>query len=165
MKINNYCRFLRQLRRLRWADVSHPPTSSACTCLSAYGMATLPPRGVGAASLRGAGFPACRFAPFLRPVGARISLINRTHGVAVGYSITPRWGCKPMPGGTVNRPRLAVVFFLLLYTSKLCLNVPPCRYSKHAEYMPHVGIHTLHRLALIGGVRPRNGSSPRPQRR
>ena len=33
----------------------------------------------------------------LRPVGAKISLINLTHGVAVGYLIAPLWGLCNLP--------------------------------------------------------------------
>ena len=48
------------------------------------------------------------------------------------------WGGNSMPGGTVNGLSLAVVFFLLLYTSKLCLNLPPCRHSIHAKHISYL---------------------------
>ena len=65
---------------------------------------------------------ACRYYPALfRPF--RACAISRSGPTALPWAILFR----PVgaSGGTVNRPRLAVVFFLPLYTSKLCLNVPP----------------------------------------
>ncbi len=61
------------------------------------------------------------FAALFRPVGAGISLINFTHGVAVGYLISPLRGCNPLPGGTVNRPRLAVFACMPAYGGPTCM--------------------------------------------
>ena len=82
-------------------------------------------------ALRGAGFPACRFAPLLRRCGGGISLVNLTHGVAVGYFISPFHGLCNM----------------LLWTHGVavgCLISPlrgckPCWYSILSVFIPAVG--------------------------
>ena len=84
---------------------------------------------------------ACRYYPALfRPF--RACAISRSGPTALPWAILFR----PVgaSGGTVNRPRLAVVFFLPLYTSKLCLNVPHCLRHGHPASVgrvcqPYVG--------------------------
>ena len=72
--------------------------------------------------------------------------ISRSVPTALPWAVLfrPYRGYEPALGGTVNRPRLAVVFFLPLYTSKLCLNVPACLRHGHPASVgrvcqPYVG--------------------------